>query len=227
MQEVEEKGVEIDQKDLDSLVERVKSQFTEDQLNQTLESQGLTMEGFVEQLSNRLKMNGLLSMEIPELSITDSEIETFFNENKANLDTPEMVKASHILVNSSEEAETILAELKNGSDFAELAVAHSLDGTAQLGGDLGYFPRGVMVSEFEEAVFGLEIGEVSDVVQTQYGYHIIMATDKREAKEAVLEEMRALIKFNIFDAKLSANQDKFQEYVNGLWEKAEIEVFEK
>ena len=227
MQQAEEKGVVVDEEELNTLVERVKSQFTEEQLNATLEAQGLTMEDFVEQLSNRLTLNELLSEEIPELKVNDSEIEQFFNENKASLDTPEMVRASHILVNSSEEAEELLSMLKDGSDFAELAANYSLDGTAQDGGDLGYFPRGVMVTEFEQAAFSLKVGEISDVVKTDYGYHIIKLTDKKPAKEAKLDEMRALIKFNIFDTKLSANQDKFSEYMKGLWDKAEIEFFER
>ena len=227
MHEVKEKKIEVDEEELNSLVERVKSQFSGDQLNETLKNQGLTMEDFVEQLSNRLKINNLLSKEIPELMVNDSEIKTFFNENKESLATPEMVRASHILVNSSEEAEKLLAMLKNGSDFSELAADYSLDGTAQNGGDLGYFGRGTMVPEFEEAAFNLKVGEISGVVKTDYGYHIIKLTDRKAAKNANLEELRALIKFNLFDAKLSANQDKFQEYMKSLREKAEIEMFEK
>ena len=226
-QQVEERGIEVAEGDLNSLVDRVKSQFTEEQLNETLEAQGLTMEDFVEQLSDRLKMNELLSMEIPELSINQSEIEQFFNENKESLDTPEMVRASHVLVNSSQEAEELLEMLKNGSDFAELAAAYSLDGTAQSGGDLGYFARGIMVPEFEQAAFDLEIGGISEVVQTDFGYHIIKLTDRKPAKEAKLKEMRALIEFNLFDAKLRANQDKFQAYMQNLREEAEIEIFER
>ncbi|OGM02831.1 hypothetical protein A3K72_01850, partial [Candidatus Woesearchaeota archaeon RBG_13_36_6] len=225
--QAEEKGIVVDEEELNALLERVKSQFTEEQLNETLEAQGLTMEDFVEQLSNRLKLNQLLSEEIPELKVNDSEIEQFFNENKASLDTPEMVRASHILVNSSEEAENLLSMLKNGSDFAELAATYSLDSTAKNGGDLGYFAKGVMVPEFEDAVFSLKVGEISDVVKTDYGYHIIKLTDKTPAKEAKLSEMKALIKFNLFDSKFSANQDKFNEYMKGLWDKAEIEIFEK
>lgn len=227
MNEIKEKEIVVDEEELNALVERVKSQFTEEQLNETLEAQGLTMDEFVEQLSNRLKINNLLSGEIPELMVNDSEIKAFFNENKESLATPEMVRASHILVNSSEEAETLLAMLRNGSDFSELAASYSLDGTAQNGGDLGYFARGTMVPAFEEAAFNLEVGEISGVVKTDYGYHIIKLTDRKAAKNANLEELRALIKFNLFDSKLNANPDKFQEYMQGLREKSEIEIFER
>lgn len=225
--EVAEKQIQVPQEELDSLVDRVKAQFTEDELDKTLERQGLTMQGFTDQLGQRLLVNVLLTEEIPELEVTEEEIEDFFNENKELLDTPEMVRASHILVNSSEEAEDILALLAEGEDFAELAAEHSLDGTAQTGGDLGFFPRELMVSEFDEVAFSLEIDEISDAVETTFGFHIIMVTDKRDAKDANLDELRATIKFNLFDTKLRANQDKFNDYIQNLRANADIELFEK
>ena len=83
------------------------------------------------------------------------------------------IRCSHILVKNKAAAEEILAKLKNGEDFAKLAGEYSIDGSRRRGGDLGDFTRGVMVREFEEAAFSLQKGEVSGIVKTQFGYHII------------------------------------------------------
>lgn len=89
------------------------------------------------------------------------------------------VRASHILVKTEGEARNILDQIKTGSDFGELAKAHSECPSKRKGGDLGYFRRGQMVKEFEEAAFGMQRGQVSEPVQTQFGYHLIKVTDSR------------------------------------------------
>lgn len=89
------------------------------------------------------------------------------------------VKASHILVKKRSEAEKILEELKKGASFAELAKNHSECPSKKRGGDLGWFGRGKMVPEFEKAAFSLKKGELSDIVKTQFGYHIIKVTDTK------------------------------------------------
>lgn len=89
------------------------------------------------------------------------------------------VKASHILVKTEKEANDLLAQINGGKDFAELARLHSQCPSGKSGGDLGYFTKGRMVKEFEDAAFTLGVGQVSKPVKTQFGYHIIKVTDKR------------------------------------------------
>ena len=120
------------------------------------------------------------------------------------LDAPQ-IKASHILVNNSLEAQEILKELKNGTDFAEIAQEKSIDtGSGKKGGDLGWFGPGRMIPEFETAAFALQdVGDISEIVQTQYGYHIIKLTGKKTALEVTEERL-----------KIEALQKMFQEQQN-------------
>ncbi len=93
---------------------------------------------------------------------------------------PTFVKASHILVKTEEEAVKLKEEINNGKKFAQAAKEVSLCPSGQNGGDLGYFTRGQMVKEFENAAFSMEVGEVSNPIKTQFGYHLIYLTDKKD-----------------------------------------------
>ena len=90
------------------------------------------------------------------------------------------IRASHILVKTEEEAKKVLEEIKNGADFAKLASEHSMCPSGRDGGDLRFFGRGMMVKPFEEAAFALKKGEVSEPVETQFGWHLIKLTDIQE-----------------------------------------------
>jgi foldase protein PrsA len=121
-------------------------------------------------------------------------VEQYFAENKDKLGQPEQVRASHILVDSEEAAQQILLDLAGGADFAALAAERSIDpGTKDRGGDLGFFTRTDMVQEFADAAFALEPNQLSQVVKSPYGYHIILVTDRKEAVAAELEDVREQI----------------------------------
>ena len=90
------------------------------------------------------------------------------------------IRASHILVKTEEEAKKLLEEIKNGADFAKLASEHSMCPSGRDGGDLRFFGRGMMVKPFEEAAFALKKGEVSEPVETQFGWHLIKLTGKKD-----------------------------------------------
>ena len=132
-------------------------------------------------------------------AVTDAQIEAEYNGRLAEFTTPGEVRASHILLRTegrSEEevrarAEKVLAEARGGADFAGLARTYSDDeSNRDQGGDLGYFARGRMVPEFEEAAFNLEPGQISELVRSTFGFHVIKVTDKREAKVRTLAEVR-------------------------------------
>ena len=132
------------------------------------------------------------------ITVPEAEIERTYNEQIEQYSTPGEMQASHILFSTEDEdeasvrarAETVLAQARSGADFAELAREYSDDeGSAAVGGDLGLFGLGRMVPEFEEAAFAMEPGEISDLVRTQFGFHIIKVVEKQESTLRPLEEV--------------------------------------
>ncbi|WP_027085043.1 foldase protein PrsA [Cohnella panacarvi] len=148
-------------------------------LQQALDQQGISMDELKQkQVAPTLLRKLLYQNQNPA---TDAVIQAYADENKDAIAAQKKVRASHILVATKEEADAIEADLKAGQDFAELAKSKSTDtGSAVNGGDLDYFGSGQMVPEFEEAAFKLKVGEVSEPVKSDFGYHIIKVTDIQE-----------------------------------------------
>ena len=139
---------------------------------------------------------------LAKVVVPPADVQRFYNDNIAQYQTPEQIRASHILLNTAgkeeaavrKQAENLLQQVKAGGDFAALATKFSEDtGSATKGGDLDYFSRGRMVPEFETAAFALEPGQTSDIVRTQYGFHIINMVDKKPAVTRPLDDVRPQI----------------------------------
>jgi peptidyl-prolyl cis-trans isomerase C len=138
---------------------------------------------------NKLLMEQLLRVEA-RAAITDEALRKLYDEAIKQMAGEKEVHARHILVETEAEAKAILAELKAGADFAELAKKKSKDPGGADGGDLGYFTREQMVPEFAEVAFRLEKGQTSDPVKTQFGWHIIKVEDKRDRPIPEFEKVR-------------------------------------
>ena len=125
-------------------------------------------------------------------SVTEEAVRAKYDEYVAAFVPSEEIRASHILVETKEEADAIKAELDGGADFATLAKEKSIDPGAASGGDLGFFGKGMMVAPFEEAAFAMtEIGQISDPVQSQFGFHIIKLEEKRQSAPPTIEQVGA------------------------------------
>ena len=172
-----------------------------------------------------------------EAELTDEDLEKYYEENKDEFARPAQVRASHILIDvkpdaeaeqvaeASAKAETVLREVKAGGDFAELAKKYSGGPTSRRGGDLGYFSKGRMAPEFDEAVFALaNIDDVSDIVKTQFGFHIIKLTGKKEAQQQTFEQAKRRIEARL---KQEQKRDRYKDYVDGLKASARIEINEE
>ncbi|HZJ99557.1 MAG TPA: peptidylprolyl isomerase [Tissierellaceae bacterium] len=198
--EIEAKDINISDEEIEEDLEKMKEFYgSEEALENDLITYGLTLDDVKNNIKSNLEIELLLE---PYIEITDEEMKDYFEANKASFDQVEEVRASHILVETEEEALEVKGKLDDGDDFADLAKEYSSDtANSESGGDLGYFDRNKMVDEFSEAVFAMEIGAISDPVQTNFGYHIIKLDDIVEAKEAVYEENTETIKDIIFQQK--------------------------
>ena len=161
----------------------------------------------------------------PGIVVPDADIAQYYADNQTQYSTPEQVRARHILFETDGkdevevrlQAEAVLADAKAGADFAALAEEHSEDASsASLGGDLDYFSRGQMVPEFEAAAFSLEPGTITDeLVQTQYGFHIINVIDTREAQTRPLDEVRDQIADQLQWERAQSRADLLAEQLAG------------
>lgn len=150
--------------------------------------------------------------------ITEEELRARYDQEVAAAPAVEEVSARHILVETEEEARSIIEELDGGADFAALAEEHSTDGSAANGGDLGYFQRGQMVPAFEEAAFTLEEGAyTAEPVESQFGWHVIKLEDKREAEPPAFEEISAQLRQIVM-------RERYLEVLEGAREAAELEI---
>lgn len=171
-----------------------------------LETNEMTEEYFKTGIKKELAVEKYREKYLKDLKIDDKEMKEYYEKNKKEYET---IEASHILVETEEEAKAILKELKEGGDFAELAKKSKDEGSAANGGSLGYFGRGQMIPEFEQVAFNLKVGEISEPVKTEYqpntfGYHIIKVTDKKDSLEQVKEEVKIALENEKFEANLEA-----------------------
>lgn len=180
-------------KDADQAMKELQSQYG-DQLESLVKQNGYSsLDEFKK--STNFKLNTLISKATKEnTKITADEINAYYAKVKPQ------IRASHILVASEEKAKAILARINAGEDFATLAKENSIDtASATQGGDLGFFGQGQMVPEFETAAYKLKVGEISPIVKTDNGFHIIKLTDKKEKEP--LENMKDEIKRAISESK--------------------------
>jgi parvulin-like peptidyl-prolyl isomerase len=183
-------GVSVSKDEVELEFEAVRQQVGPE-FESLLAQYGMT----ADDLRNNLEI-GLLVFKIStkDAVVTDEQIAAYYDEHAADFASPEMVRASHILVETEADAQAALDRIKAGADFGEVAAAMSMDPvTARNGGDLGFFAAGEMVKEFEDAAFALTVDEVSGIVKTDYGYHIVQVTDRVEPRQASREEVGGMI----------------------------------
>ncbi len=229
--------IEVDDEEIDEVIGMFRQQLPpgsslEDQLAQV----GMTMSDLRSNLSQELAVNRLLEQKVAALiEPSEEDIVAFYEENlDAFFTLPETVEASHILLNTQDmdEAEVEMArqrieeireELLQGADFASFAELHSDCPSRVEGGSLGRFPREQMVPPFAEAAFSQEIGEIGDIVETQFGFHIVLVTERHEAGVQALDESRPQIASHLEREK---RDDAVRDYIQNLRETADVELLE-
>ncbi|MGM8366314.1 peptidylprolyl isomerase [Virgibacillus sp. W0181] len=205
---------DIDEEQIDEEIENLKEQFGDD-YESTLESQNITEEDLREDIKEGLLQEAALTEDI---EVSEEEMKNQYDRMKTELE------ARHILVADEETANEVKEKLENGEDFAELAKEYSTDGSAQEGGKLPPFSAGDMLPEFENAAYGMDVGDISDPVQTQYGFHIIELLDKKESEEDIgtFEENKKKIRRDLASKKIEP--EKAMQKMNDLLSDTKIDI---
>ncbi len=236
LQEAKARKVVVPDAEIDARVDQLKKQFPSEELFlKTLAERKMTLDQIKSEARKDMSISKLIETEIaPKVAVKPEQVETFYKSNPDQFTQPERVKASHILISFPEtadaatkakaksKAQQILKEIKAGKDFAALAKQHSQDpGSAPNGGDLGFFQQGQMVGPFNDVAFSLKPGAISNLVETQFGYHIIRVDEKQPAKTVPLEEVRPKLEQYLQNLN---RETETQAFVKSLRAKGKVEI---
>lgn len=230
----ENSDLTVSDEELNEEIEKIKAGIPEDgkTLEEALAENNIDIGEWKEEIRKRILLNKLVEEKTADIAeATAAEVAAFYQENMDQFKSPEKVEASHILLSFSEEdtdetkadkkakLEKIKADIAGGASFEDLATENSDCPSSQRGGSLGSFARGQMVPEFEQAAFTQEVGTVGDIVETQFGYHLIKVTDHQPESTNTLAEVTDRLQDYLTGQK---KQKAVIAYIDTLREKADI-----
>jgi peptidyl-prolyl cis-trans isomerase C len=243
-EKIKEANITITDEEVMSTIEKIAASQEEplslEEFKKKMAEYGQSFDEIKEEVREGLARNKFMQAHwAGKINVTEEDAQKYYQENPEKFETPEQVGASHILIkpvftdpnidpnaNPNEakakaraEAEDLLKQIKEGADFAELAKSHSDCPSAPKGGDLGFFPRGQTTPAFENTAFELGVGQISDVVETEYGYHIIKVTDHKDANTTSFEQAKDDIIKQLIQEKQS---EIAEDYIESLKAKANI-----
>ena len=235
-QESKKKGIQVKSEAVSNQLQKIKQRYPNpEEFKKLLSSMGLTESDVLSQIARGMAIQELIDKEVAEkIKVSDEETKSFYDRNPQLFQQPEQVKASHILIKVQSNApdeqkaearkkiETVQQKVQKGEDFATLAKTYSEGPSGPKGGDLGYFRRGQMVKPFEEAAFSLKPNETSDIVETQFGYHLIKVDDKKPAKKMAYAEVKDRLSEHLKKQKTDSETNA---YIETLRKDAKIEKF--
>jgi peptidyl-prolyl cis-trans isomerase C len=237
LQESQSRKVAVTDPEVDARIASIRQQFpSEDAFKNAMAAQKVTLDQVRAEQRQQMMINRLLETEVgPKAAVTPKDVEKAYAEHPELFQVPPRVRASHILITVPENADaavkaaalakatSVLKSARAGKDFAALAKEYSQDpGSAAQGGDLGFFAANQMVPPFSDAAFKLKPGSISDIVETQFGYHIIKVIEKQPTRTVKLEEARPQLEKELTQAKRA---QETQAFVQALRQKGKIEVF--
>ncbi|HEY1304856.1 MAG TPA: peptidylprolyl isomerase [Vicinamibacterales bacterium] len=235
-QETQTRKVDVPAGEIDARVKEIQGQFpSEAAFKEMLTARKTTIEQLRTDVKQDLAVQKMIDAEIaPKIVVKPEQLADFYAKNPDQFKQPERVRASHILIGVPRDADAaaktqarakadqILKDVKAGKDFATLAKQNSQDpGSAANGGDLGFFQQGQMVGPFNDAAFKLAPGTVSDIVETEFGFHIIKVIEKQPARTVSLDEVKPQLEQFLLQRNRQEQTDGF---VNGLRSKGKIEI---
>lgn len=216
-------GLKVDATELEAALQDHRRDYPEGGFEQSLKDRGITIEEWREELEERLLLEKVAKQAVyARVTVTDAEIDNYFRENRQDFDRPAQVRARQIVVTSEEEGSKLLERLRKGENFAAVAKENSLSPDAQDGGDLGFFARGEMPAEFDATVFNLPAGRLSPLIKSEYGYHIFLVEERREAVRLTLTQVRDEIRDKL---RAEKEEKSYQLWLQELRSKASIDVY--
>ncbi|NQT22172.1 MAG: peptidylprolyl isomerase [Candidatus Omnitrophica bacterium] len=228
--EAKRRGIRVPKEEVEAELDNIKERFkTEQEFYLVLDKQGISINELEDNYKNAIIAKKLIDLEIgPKIQVTPIEIIRYFKNHMDEFAVPEVAKVRSILIRvkdgrGSEEAltltEDIILQLKSGDGFDEIAKVYSEDSRASSGGDMGYVKKGEMMKKIDDVLFALDIGEYSEVIRTDIGFHIFFVEDKRPPQNKTFDEVKSRIEEIIFNQKI---QKKLKEYIEKLRAKAFI-----
>jgi len=235
-QESKKKGIQVKSDAVSDQLQKIQQRYpNKEEFQKLLSNMGLTESDVQAQIERGMAIQKLIDKEVTEkIKVSDEETKAFYDKNPQLFQQPEQIKASHILIKVQADApadqkaearkkiEDVQQKVKKGEDFATLAKTYSEGPSGPKGGDLGYFRRGQMVKPFEEAAFSLKPDETSEIVETQFGYHLIKVNDKKPAKKMTYAEVKDRLNEHLKKQKTDSEANA---YIETLRKDAKIEKF--
>lgn len=236
-QEATARKVTVSDTELDAQVAQIQGQFPSPEVfAQMLTERKISLEQVRSDTRRDMTVAKMLEAEVePKSAVKPEQVSDFYAKNPDQFKQGERVRASHILISAPRDgdaaakaqartrAEQVLQDVKAGKDFAALAKQHSQDpGSAVQGGDLGYFTEGQMVGPFNDAAFSLKPGTTSELVETDFGFHIIRVIDKQAGRTVPLDEVRTQVEQYLLQQN---RKEQTETFVNSLRAKGKVEIF--
>lgn len=208
--------------EVDAAVQEHYDDYPGEGLQAILRQRGMSLQSWRRELRQNLIVEKLLREVVyARVVVADEEVAAYYEEHRADFDRPEQVRARQIMVTDEAQGKQVLSLLRQGEDFAEIAREYSQSPDARQGGDLGFFGRGQMPSEFDAVVFDLPVGRLSELVRTDYGYHIFRVEEKRPAARLSQKQAEQEIR-RILEAH--KQEEAYQDWLQDLRSRASIEV---
>jgi parvulin-like peptidyl-prolyl isomerase len=236
-QEAKKSGIKVTSKEVENAVEEVrqKNKINQEQLEKALAAEGLTLEAFKKDMEKRILRTKFVHSTVKvELKPGDKELTEFFLKNVDQYRVNESYRPAHILFFIPREAtpeqirgvrkkgQKVLEKIKEGADFAKMAMEYSEDASSRKeGGDLGYFKKGELLPTLEKEAMKQQVGEVSDLIRTEVGFHILKLLDRKGGEPPPFEEIKEKVQADYYEMEF---EKAYQQFLSKLREKSVIEI---
>ena len=233
--EAKKKGIKISEKQIDKLMEELEKRYkSKKNLEKLLKQTGLSLEQFREELRKRLAIDKLLKDHV-SVKITDKELKEYYEKNKYKFKEPEALKIRYIYIKvdpskpkgrqiARERAEKAYKEIKEGKDFGDVAYRYSDDLSRIKGGELGFVHKGRFEKPVEDVIYKLKVGEVSPLIETELGFHIVKIEAKRESRVVPFEKIKEKLKKELTE---KYQKEKYEALLEDAKKELKVVIFDK